>query len=67
MFAGYTVAELKGFTTGYFFRILKIVGAHSKDRDTDLLKFRMMLFESVQLTAAIGSPVTTIEKHNTIF
>ena len=67
MFTGYTVTELKGFALGYFFRILKIVGARSKDRDADLLKFRMMLFEAVQLTAAIGSPVTTIEKYNAIF
>ena len=67
MFTGYTVTELKGFALGYFFGILKIVGARSKDRDADLLKFTLMLFEAVQLTAAIGSPVTSIEKNNTIF
>ena len=67
MFTRYTVTELKGFALGYFFRILKIVGARSKNRDANVLKFRMMLFEAVQLTVAIGSPVTTIEKHDTIF
>ena len=67
MFTGYTVTELKGFAIVYFFRVLKILCARSKDRDADLLKFRMMFFEAVQLTAAIGSPVTTIEKYNTIF
>ena len=67
MFTGYTVTELKGFAPGYFFGILKIVGARSKDRGADLLKFCLMLFEAVQLTTAIGSPVTTIEKYNAIF